>query len=75
VCGDTIELDGLYDGLKSGQWLIVSGERKDVPGTSGVMASELAMLASVTQGVQNLPEDGGEDQSPFPAIKPTHSSS
>ena len=71
VCGDMIELDGLYDGLKSGRWLIVSGERTDVTGTSGVMASELAMLASVTQGVQNLPEDGGEDQPLLPGDK-TH---
>lgn len=71
VCGDAIELDGLYDGLKSGRWLIVSGERTDVPATSGVMASELAMLASVTQGVQNLPEDGGEDQHYLPGDK-TH---
>ena len=30
VCGDKIELDGLYDGLQSGRWLIVSGERTDV---------------------------------------------
>ncbi len=73
VCGDAIELDGLYDGLKSGRWLIVSGERTDVPATSGVMASELAMLASVTQGVQNLPEDedDGEDQRYLPGDK-TH---
>ncbi|MDT8320734.1 MAG: putative baseplate assembly protein [Xanthomonadales bacterium] len=41
-----IELDGFYDGLESGRWVIVSGER-DIEGTSGVMASELAMLASV----------------------------
>jgi len=71
VCGDEIELDGLYDGLKSGRWLVVSGERTDVTGTSGVMASELAMLASVTQGVQNLPEDDGEDQLYLPGDK-TH---
>lgn len=51
VFGDTIELDDLYDGLKPGRWLIVSGDRSDVPGTS-VPASELVMLAGVTQGGQ-----------------------
>jgi hypothetical protein len=71
VCGDTIELEGIYDGLKSGRWLIVSGERTDVPGTSGVTATELAMLASVTQGVQNLPEDSEGNQPPLPGDK-TH---
>jgi predicted phage baseplate assembly protein len=30
VCGANIELDRLYDGLKSGRWLIVSGERADI---------------------------------------------
>jgi hypothetical protein len=29
-----IELDGLYDGLKPGRWLIISGQRTDVPGTT-----------------------------------------
>ena len=29
--GDTIELDGAYDGLESGRWIIVSGERTDIP--------------------------------------------
>jgi hypothetical protein len=63
VCGGTdelLELDGLYEGLESGRWVIVSGER-DIPGTSGVRFSELAMLASVTQrvGVQvKVPKDG-----------------
>src|SRR5882724_2737915 len=51
VFGNTIELDDLYDGLKPGRWLIVSGDRSDVPGTS-VPASELVMLAGVTQGGQ-----------------------
>lgn len=49
ICGDKIELGYLLDGLKSGRWLIVSGERADVPGTSGVKASELVMLANVEQ--------------------------
>jgi hypothetical protein len=55
VCGGTdeeniLELDDFYEGLESGRWVIVSGER-DIAGTSGVRFSELAMLASVTQDV------------------------
>ncbi|PSR19045.1 putative baseplate assembly protein [filamentous cyanobacterium CCP3] len=49
-----IELDGLYDGLKPGRWLIVSGERTDIPGAEGVRASELVMLAGVRQGVAQV---------------------
>ncbi|MGH9960390.1 MAG: hypothetical protein ACREBC_25250, partial [Pyrinomonadaceae bacterium] len=30
VSGRELELDGLYDGLESGRWLIISGERTDV---------------------------------------------
>lgn len=55
VCGgedDLIELDGFYDGLESGRWVIVSGERQ-IAGTSGVRFSELAMLSEVTQDVIN----------------------
>lgn len=53
VCGGTeqlLELDGVYEGLESGRWIIVSGER-DIAGTSGIRSSELAMLASITQNV------------------------
>ncbi len=44
VCGDEIELGGLFDGLEAGRWAIVAGERTDVvvassapvePGTTG----------------------------------------
>jgi len=51
VCGGTdelIELDGFYEALEAGRWVVVSGER-DIPGTSAVKFSELAMLASVEQ--------------------------
>ena len=72
VCGGTdeqhiLELDDFYEGLESGRWVIVSGER-DIANTSGVRFSELAMLASVTQDVfpptdlvnldQNQPREG-----------------
>src|SRR5207248_7763450 len=52
-----IELDELYDGLSSGRWLIVFGERTDIPGTSGVKAGELVMLAGVEQRYTALPGD------------------
>ena len=54
VFGSSIELDDLYDGLKPGRWMIVSGNRSDIPDTTGVAASELVMLAGVTQGGQSV---------------------
>lgn len=63
-----IELDDLYSGLQAGRWLIVSGERTDItapdPGGNsntklpvpGVLASELVMLAEVTQRVEETAE-------------------
>jgi predicted phage baseplate assembly protein len=42
-------MDALYDGLTSGRWLIVFGERTDIPGTNGVKAAEIVMLAGVEQ--------------------------
>ncbi len=57
VCSDEIELDGLYDGLKSGRWLIVSGERSDISFTEGagqVKTSELVMLAAVGNGKKTI---------------------
>ena len=50
VEGGSIELAQLYDGLDSGRWIIVSGERTDIPNTTGVTASELVMVSSVVQG-------------------------
>ncbi len=57
VCSDEIELDGLYDGLKSGRWLIVSGERADILSSEGagqVKTSELVMLAAVGNGKKTI---------------------
>lgn len=55
VCGDDefIELDALYDGLQAGRWVILAGER-DIEGTAGVPAGELAMLAEVLHGVRQI---------------------
>jgi hypothetical protein len=52
VSQDTVALDGVYDGLEPGRWVIVSGDRTDIPNVSGVKASELVMLAGVTQGAE-----------------------
>ena len=49
VSEDTIDLESLYDGLAGGRWVIVSGERSDIPGTTGVRIAELAMLSSIEQ--------------------------
>lgn len=58
VCGDVIELGGLYNGLQSGRWLIVSGERTDIAGVEGIMAGELVMLKDVVQSYDpELPGD------------------
>jgi predicted phage baseplate assembly protein len=53
VQGATIELDGLFGGLPTGRWLIITGERSDLP---GVTTGEVVMIAGVTQGA-TLPGD------------------
>ncbi|SHF09948.1 putative baseplate assembly protein [Streptoalloteichus hindustanus] len=59
VGGDEVELAELYDGLAPGRWLIVSGERADIPGKpAGVRGTELAMIAGVRQTVD--PERPGD---------------
>lgn len=58
VAGDRIELDGVYSGLRPGRRLVVTGERTDVPGVTGVRGSELTMLAAVQQAVN--PQTGGD---------------
>lgn len=50
--GSSIDLDQVYDGLEPGRWIIVSGTRTDVPNTTGVIANERAMIATVAQGSQ-----------------------
>lgn len=55
ICDDEIELDGLYDSLEPGRWMIISGERADIPDTTGVKASELVMLAEIIQKTQTRP--------------------
>ncbi|QIP88018.1 putative baseplate assembly protein [Streptomyces sp. Tu 2975] len=62
VHGDELELAELYDGLRPGRHLIVSGERTDVlpgsPGASGVAGTELVVVAGVEQVIDpRLPGD------------------
>jgi predicted phage baseplate assembly protein len=53
-----LTLDTAVDGLKAGRWVIVEGQRSDVPGTDAVTAAELVMVSAVEQGVDaNLPGD------------------
>jgi hypothetical protein len=53
-----LELGSLVEGLKEGQWLIISGERTDIAGTSGVTANELIMIDDVRQSFdKTLPGD------------------
>jgi predicted phage baseplate assembly protein len=47
--GDLIELDDAYDGLESGRWIIISGERTDIPDVTGVTDNELVMIQGVAQ--------------------------
>ncbi|MEU8348632.1 putative baseplate assembly protein [Streptomyces sp. NPDC048845] len=58
VHGNEIELDQLYDGLRPGRVLAVTGERTDVPGIPGMQATELAVIAAVDQRLDpELPGD------------------
>jgi predicted phage baseplate assembly protein len=50
VSGQTIELGELYRELQSGRWVILSGERADIPGVSGVRVSELLMISALEHG-------------------------
>lgn len=60
VKGSEIVLNGLYEGLETGRWIVVTGERTDVTGTSGVIGKELMMIAGVEVAGQ-----GGTSESPF----------
>ncbi len=50
-------LDQAVDGLKPGRWVIVQGQRADVPGTDAVTATEAVMLLAVEQAASSLPGD------------------
>jgi predicted phage baseplate assembly protein len=58
VGGAEIELAQTYDGLQPGQRLLITGERTDIPGTAGIIATELSMVGGVEQRLDpSLPGD------------------
>ncbi|HZS45947.1 MAG TPA: putative baseplate assembly protein, partial [Blastocatellia bacterium] len=59
ICEARLELSGLYNGLKSGRWVIIAGERADLPlSTDGVKTAEVVMLSGVEQTFDpNVPGD------------------
>ena len=65
ISGDLLELNGVVDGLEPGRWVIVSGERTDLGGATGVKSAELAMLAGITHDVAKIPPMVGI---PLPAL-------
>lgn len=54
VAGPEIELGALYSELTSGRWVILSGERADIPGVSGVQTAELMMISGLRHGFDPL---------------------
>lgn len=58
---DTIVLNGLYDGLESGRSLIITGERTDIEGTSGVHGSERIVLLNASEAYIRIREQTGEE--------------
>jgi predicted phage baseplate assembly protein len=47
--GTGIVLDGLYSEFPSGRWVVLSGERADIPNVSGVRGTELLMVSGLRQ--------------------------
>lgn len=58
-----IQLDAVVEGLQPGRWVIVSGERTDTSATSGIIASELAMVAAI-----ELIPDAGPGGKPYSVL-------
>jgi hypothetical protein len=58
VGGQEIQLDGLYNQLESGRWMILTGERAGIDGVAGVRAAELLMISGLRHGFDpKLPGD------------------
>jgi predicted phage baseplate assembly protein len=49
VQGQEIPFDKLYDSLTARRWVIVCGERTDIPAVTGVNACELLMISGLRQ--------------------------
>jgi predicted phage baseplate assembly protein len=50
VASREITLDGLYDGLVSGRWVVLEGERADIAHVDGVTVAELQMISGLSHG-------------------------
>lgn len=68
VEGELLDLDGLYEGLEPGRWIMVRGERSDVATgaddtVEGVEATELVMVAGVEHdvGKESHDQETGRD--------------
>jgi predicted phage baseplate assembly protein len=44
-----IVLDGLYNEFPSGRWVVLTGERTDIPSVTGVKGTELLMVSGLRQ--------------------------
>jgi hypothetical protein len=57
-----VELADLQQDLATGRWVIITGERTDVPGTSGIAGTEIRMIADVRHDVARIDDNalGGE---------------
>ena len=70
--GEYIELDGLYADLEPGRFVVVSGERTDIPETTGVEVSEAAMIIDVIHDVRSSSNGGPlSSQAPNEEATPT----
>ncbi len=71
IAGAEIELARLYDGLDSGRWIIISGQRTDIDGASGVSGTELVMISAVQQGFGTVYETGNPANPSNPPVAVT----
>ena len=62
--GLEVELDSFYPGLEPGRYVIVSGERTDIPDTEGILASEVAMIAEIAHDVSYVGEGANRMKRP-----------
>ncbi|WP_405719202.1 putative baseplate assembly protein [Streptomyces sp. NBC_00046] len=58
VHGNEIELADLHQDLQRGRTLVVSGERSDIPGTTGVEATEVVVIAETERVTDPTAPDG-----------------
>ncbi|MDG4863865.1 putative baseplate assembly protein, partial [Streptomyces sp. T-3] len=58
VHGNEIELADLHTDLQRGRTLIVAGQRSDIPGTTGVEATEVVVIAEAERAADPTAPDG-----------------